>query len=142
MARITEFPERDDLPTEEEVERYKYLAPSLESLYDEFSKLSAKKQDAVVGTYKIKMINRVLEETKTLFPDDPALVDLDILDEDELPENSDVVLLLGQFRAALARFEDAFLVWEPGGARKRWITQEDPPAHLLDDEDEEGDLDE
>ncbi len=43
---------------------------------------------------KIKMANRVLEPLKELFKHEESHKFLDILNEDELPTNSDVVLII------------------------------------------------
>lgn len=137
MPRITSTPELSDLPTAEDVEKFKYLSPALDSLYDEVSKLSAKKQDLPLSEYKITMINRVLEGVKGLLKDDPATKELDLLSNEELPQNSDVVLLLGQFKATLARFRSAFYGYDNYSAESRWFTQEEPFNHLLQDEDDD-----
>lgn len=141
MPRITEFPEFDELPTDEGVEKFQYLSPALDSLYEELSKLSSKKQDAPISAYKIKMINRVLEGIKAIIGDDPALKELDLLSDEELPQNSDVVLLLGQFRAAMERFKTAFYGYEGTYGDHRWFTQENPPERFDDEQEDEGDDD-
>lgn len=142
MPRITDFPEFSDLPTEEDVEKFQYLSPALDSLYEEVSKLSAKKQDVPLSEYKIKMINRVLEGVKSFLRDDPATKELGLLSNEDLPQNSDVVLLLGQFKAALSRFHTAFHGWDTYSTKPRWFTQENPPDYLLEDEEAEEDAEE
>jgi hypothetical protein len=144
VPRITEFPEFERLPTEKDIEKFEYLSPALDSLHDELSKLSGKKQDAPVSAYKIKMVNRVLAGIKNIIGDDPALNELELLSDEELPQNSDVVLLLGQFRAAMGRLKNAFFGYDDMYGSDRWFTKENPPRFLEEDEDEvegEEDLD-
>lgn len=72
----------------------------------------------------------------------PALGHLQLLSEDEIPQYSDVVLLLGQFRTALTRFHERFYGNEEDDSfliGARWFTRENPPSVYLDDEQEEYD---
>lgn len=135
-----EYDPLEHLPTDEDVEKYEYLGPALESLYLEISKVSSKKHDALVSAYKIRVINKTLQGIKDIMGEDPAINDLDVLAEDEIPQFSDVVMLLGQFRTAMDRFEQNFYQSE-GGYSKRWMTQESPPSWMVE-EDEEGEDDE
>jgi hypothetical protein len=57
-----------------------------------------------VSKSKVKVVNRVLEPVLTLLQDEPQRRFLDMLDEDDLPENSDVVLMLGQALTAMRSF--------------------------------------
>ena len=53
---------------------------------------------------KVKMINRLLGKAKELLKDEPTIEFLDLLNEDELPTNSDAVLIMSQFIAAINKF--------------------------------------
>jgi hypothetical protein len=74
------------------------------------------------STPKIKLLNRLLIEIKTVVEREPSNVYLDLLSEQELPQNSDAVLILGQFQAALKSFESRNHRYV--NSSKRWITQE------------------
>src|SRR5271170_1882922 len=83
---------------------HEVMQPLLNAMYHEFQELSKKKPHEPVGKSKVKVVNRVLEPVLTLLQDEPQRRFLDMLDEDDLPENSDVVLMLGQALTAMASF--------------------------------------
>lgn len=126
----------DQLPTEKDIEKFKYLSTSLTSLYEEISKVSSKKHDSLVSSYKIKLINKTLEGIKELIRDDPAIVDLDLLSDSDIPQFSDVAMLLGQFASAVDRFQSKFYRHDTPYTG-RWVTQENPPDEYDDEVEEE-----
>jgi hypothetical protein len=73
----------------------------LEAARREMTELSKKKQDGIVNTLKIKMLNRLLNELSKVIENDPSSAFVDMLDEETLPQNSDAVLVLSQWQAAL-----------------------------------------
>lgn len=78
--------------------------PLLRSLYLEFQELSKKKPQDAVSKGKVKIVNRILGQTFSVLDDEPSRVFLDLLDEDDLPQNSDVVIMLGQAMTAMGQF--------------------------------------
>jgi hypothetical protein len=86
------------------------------------SELSKKKQDGVVNALKIRNINRLLTELQKLLEKDPSRNFVELLDEETLPQNSDVVLLLSQWRAALQQYRRRHSTGYGG----RWRTVENP----------------
>jgi len=94
-----------DAPTEEQVTTYKRLVPMLEAAHREMSELSKKKQDGIVNALKIRNLNRLLTELSKLLERDPSREFVELLDEDTLPQNSDVVLLLSQWLEALNQYK-------------------------------------
>lgn len=105
MARARKSNVDLDLPTEQEAATYDRLVPMLEAAHREMSELSKKKQDGVVNALKIRNINRLLAELQRLLDNDPSRNFVELLDEETLPQNSDVVLLLSQWRAALQQYK-------------------------------------
>ena len=87
-------------------------------MFNEFKELSKKKPDGAVNKTKIKIgVNRLLVKCKDVLQDEVAIDYLDIIDEDDLPQNSDIVLMLSQYNAAMDQYErmysDDFLgEWE------------------------------
>lgn len=112
-------------PTEEQSATYERLVPMLEAAHREMSELSKKKQDGIVNAVKIKLINRLLTDLGMLLEDDPSHGFVDMLDEDTLPQNSDAVLILSQWRAALEQYKNAHHGSDGMGSR-RWLTVEYP----------------
>lgn len=109
--------------TEERVNEYEMLFPMLEVVYDEVKELSKKKQDDVLNKLKVKMINRILEQIKELLADEPTLQFIDLLDDETLPSNSDAVLILAQFRAAMEQFKEKYYRYDQAIAESRWYTK-------------------
>ena len=113
-------------PTEEQATTYDQLVPMLEAAHREMTELSKKKQDGIVNALKIKMLNRLLAELSKVIEKDPSHAFVDMLDEDTLPQNSDAVLVLSQWQAALKQFRDRHFGYDASRGEHRWFTTEDP----------------
>lgn len=126
------------LPTLKDIEKYELLKDILLSQKKEFDILSKKKADGQLNSMKIKIANRVLEPLKELFKHEEVYQFLDTINEDDLPTNSDVVLILSQYETAVIEFKNKYYVKdEYSGMFKRWITQEFPPDYYADESDED-----
>ena len=112
------------LPSKKSTERFDMLLPMLDSALSEMKELSKKKQDGVLNPLKVKLINRLLNEIKSILSSEDSITYLDILDEDTLPQNSDAVLILGQFRAAMSQYSHKYYDFD--GLTHRWFTIENP----------------
>jgi hypothetical protein len=77
---------------------------AITSLHQEMSELSKNKPDDVVNTFKLKVINSLLDRVRQIVGDDPLLKPIEPFTEDLSPVNSDVVITLGQFGAALRNY--------------------------------------
>ena len=86
------------------VEVYETTAPLLNAMYQEVRELAKKKPDATLNANKVTMINRLLVDIKEMLADESDSKYLDVLSDDDLPQNSDVVLVLSQYSASLAKF--------------------------------------
>lgn len=115
---------RTNLPTTELVVEFEMLAPMLDSALIEMREFSKKKQDGVLNPLKVKILNRLLLNIKDLLSSDLSTNYLDLLDDDLLPQNSDAVLILGQFKAAMGQFKDKNFGYDNG--IYRWRTVENP----------------
>lgn len=94
----------DNYITQQEGEQYDLLLPLLKAAYLEMQELSKKKPESPLNTYKVKAINRILEPIKELLKNEPTYNFLDTLDNEELPTNSDVVLILSQYQKSMGLF--------------------------------------
>ena len=112
------------LPSQAQVEKYEISYPVLAKVLSEVKELSKKKQDAVLNKLKVKMVNRILEEIRTFLANQPTAKFLDLLDDETLPTNSDTVLILAQYQAAMDVFYHEYYVWD--GVDHRWLTKEKP----------------
>lgn len=113
--------------TDEQIRLYETITPLLTAAYSELKELSKKKQDDSLNIGKVKMINRLLLKAKDILKKEPTNEYLDILDEEELPTNSDAVLIVSQFISALSTFKVAHRIIE--GFSKVW----DNPGHWIQD---------
>ena len=95
----------DNYITQQEVNQFELLQPLLRATYIELQELSKKKPESPLNGYKVKAINRVIEPIKELFKNEPTYNFLDILDSDDLPTNSDVVLILSQYQKSMEMFK-------------------------------------
>lgn len=97
---------RDSKPatTIEKSKTHDTMMPLLQAMFIEFKELSKKKPDAAVSKSKIKIVNRLLEKIRTVLKDEESIDFLDLLDEDDVPQASDVTLILSQYVASMNAF--------------------------------------
>jgi hypothetical protein len=120
------------LPTEKNIEDYELLKDMLHAQRHEFNLLSNKKSDGQLNKMKIKMVNRVLEPLKELLKNEPSYKFLDILNEDDMPTNSDIVLIISQYEKAMDNFKNKYFIVDKnfisprGNAQARWNIKEKP----------------
>ena len=86
----------------EQVEEFERLEQQLHSMLTEISELSKKKANDGVNKFKLKLINVILVELNQII--DKPFEDFDKFDENDLPTNSDVLVMLSQYAAAVHRF--------------------------------------
>ena len=98
----------NDKISKEAGEKYDLLMPLLNGIYLEMQELSKKKPDTALNEYKIKAINRILIPTKELLQYEDSHSFLDILNSDDLPTNSDVVLILNQYIRAMNMYKSKY----------------------------------
>ena len=102
---------QDNFTTAQKGSQHDNLMPLLEAMFREFQDASKKKPDAVLNKRKVELVNRLLRDIFTILDAEPTRTYLDLLDEDDLPQNSDVVLILGQTVAAMEAFKDRYHRW-------------------------------
>ena len=90
--------------TGEQIKLYSTISPLLWAAFNEVKEFSKKKQDEQLNLKKVKMINRLLEKSKVVLENEPTVDFLDMLDEDDLPTNSDAVLTMSQYISAMDKF--------------------------------------
>lgn len=114
-----------NLPTNRQVAQFELLSPLLKSVLFEVKELSKKKQDENLNKLKVGIINKILSQIKTeILNNDPLIEFLDLLDNETLPTNSDAVLIIAQYDAAMSQFRDKYHGWD--GINQRWFTKENP----------------
>lgn len=119
--------DREKVTTKEAVSTYLATNDIFLGLLKEIRELSKKKPDAVLSAGKVKIVNRVLEDLKTILDSEPEGKFLDLLDDSELPQTSDAVLIMVQFETALASFKNRFFQSykiDTYSRRSSWVTPE------------------
>ena len=98
------------MKTNVDVDKFIKLVKQIKGLISEFSVLSKKKPDDAVNKFKIKLINPVLEVANYFVSDKKykPFADFELFHEDDLPTNSDILVILSQYNACLEKyFEDS-----------------------------------
>jgi len=99
----------EEATTRGAVKTFKATNPLLTAMLDELRKFASKKPEATLSKQKIAIVNRLLVDLKTLLADSPNSKYLDLLSEYDLPQYSDVVLILSQYEAAMKAFRRGLL---------------------------------
>ena len=102
-------------------EKHDNLMPLLQSMLGEFQELSKKKPDSALNKRKVEIVNRLLREVHEILQGEPTSTYLDLLDEDDLPQNSDAVLILSQTVAAMERFREKYYRYSRRHEGLAWI---------------------
>lgn len=98
-----------------EVDRFEKLSGQLISVYEELSLLSKKNPNDAVNKFKLKFINKLLDQSnhflsKKYEPFD----DFDCFDEDDVPQTSDAVFILSQYLQCFEKLRSDNVVLEFG----------------------------
>jgi hypothetical protein len=89
----------------EEVENLERLIGQLEGAYDEIAALVKKSPNDGVNAFKIKLVNKIVEQCNSFLHQDYRPVpDFENFDIDSVPSNSDVTFVLSQYLQATERF--------------------------------------
>lgn len=90
---------------EQQVETFLKLQPQLKSAYDEIAILSKKKPTESLNTFKLKFINSILSRANKILEDKykPFPEEFTLFNEDDMPNNSDVVFILSHYLTALEK---------------------------------------
>ncbi|MSP74702.1 MAG: hypothetical protein EXR12_01060 [Rhodospirillaceae bacterium] len=94
--------------------------PLLSAMFLEFQEAAKKKPDGVLNKRKVEIVNRLLVDVLTIVDGEPSRAYLDKLDEDDVPQNGDVTLMLGQTVAAMKAFREKYHRYVPN-AGHMWV---------------------
>lgn len=106
------------------VATYRAAVGVFSGLLSEMRELSKKKADATLSKGKVKLLNRVLEDLKKVLGDEAEAKYLDLLDEDDLPQNSDAVLVMVQYDKALKAFSGRCHAYDKSNHKSYWLTED------------------
>lgn len=111
-----------DLTTDAKVDLYKSVINVFTQVISEMRELSKKKPELNLSSFKVKQINRVLEDVLKIVGEEPEIKYIGLLDDEALPQNADAVLVMCQFEAALKGFQGRYFRYSQGS--HRWQTVE------------------
>ena len=109
------------ITTQDKVNTYESTAPLLESLYKEIQILSKKKPEGTLNQHKVKLINRLLSDIKTMLSNEAESKYLDLVNDEDLPQYSDVVIILSQYSAAMYKFNHRYNRWDDVISEHHWF---------------------
>jgi hypothetical protein len=117
--------ERPEYVTTEAIVRsYNATQPIFSGLLAEIRELSKKKPEATMSPGKVKIINRVLVDLLVFLKTQPEGKYLEELDDKSLPQVSDALLVMVQFKTALSAFLSRHRATDRGGYNSYWVTEE------------------
>ena len=88
-----------------EVSTFEKLVGQLMSLYDELTLLSKKNPNDAVNKFKLRLINKlILQANQFLGEKYLPFDDFESFDEDDVPQNSDVVFIIAQYLQCFEKF--------------------------------------
>ena len=87
----------------QQVEIFLKLQPQLKSAYEEISLLSKKKPTDALNKFKLKFINSILARANEILGEKykPFPNEFDLFNEDDMPNNGDVVFILSHYLTSL-----------------------------------------
>lgn len=89
----------------DDIKTFQQLQTQLDGFYEEITILSKKKPDDAINKFKLRFINQFLENATLLLGEDYCpFPDFTKFDLDDIPTNSDVVIMLSQYSQAFIRF--------------------------------------
>ncbi|MCP4317755.1 MAG: hypothetical protein GY789_17480 [Hyphomicrobiales bacterium] len=101
------------MKTKEDVEELERLVGQLQGLHTEISQLTRKTPNDAVNAFKLKLINNVIKAGNSVLGDSyRPFVEFEEFDVDDVPTNSDVTLILGQYMEQTERLRSDNVVYD------------------------------
>jgi hypothetical protein len=95
---------RSIMKSEKHIEEFEKTLSQIEALHDEISIISKKAPNDLLNKYKVGLVNTIISRANKLLRSDLLpFSDFKAFDVDELPSNSDVVVMLKQYMACLEK---------------------------------------
>lgn len=88
-----------------DVDAFEKLVGQLIGLYDELSILSRKRPSDAVSEFKLRFINDIVSQANQFLGENYApFAEFEVFDEDDVPQNSDVVFILSQYLQCFEKY--------------------------------------
>ncbi len=87
-----------------DVNLFEKIHVQMQALHDEVGVLSKKSPNDALNKFKLKLVNGLIQEANSLLKGDYKPLDgFEVFNEDEIPTNSDVVMVLAQYLNCLEK---------------------------------------
>ncbi len=126
--------EEPETVTAEQVALFEATEPLLEAMAEDFRKLASKKPETTLSKTKVSFVNRLLTDLQSLLVREPTIKYLDLLPDEDLPQYSDVVLILSQHKAAMAAFKTRYRHYSSMTGSHEWDIEEMESEEDFEDE--------
>ena len=119
-----------------EVDELETLIGQLFSLHTEMTGLTKKSSSDAVNAFKLKLINKTVTRCNMLLGDAyRPFDDFVVFDSDDVPSNSDVTLMLGQYQESTEYFRSQHITQRSGAwyyvlPENEASVRTSPPVHL------------
>ena len=81
----------------DKIEKFEKLHIQIKDMYNELSILSKKSPDGAINKFKLKFINQLIEEANQFLKERyKPFADFEKFEEEDIPFNSDVVMIISQ----------------------------------------------
>lgn len=88
-----------------EIDIFEKLQMQVHNILNQFTDLSKKKPDGPVNKFKLMLVNELLTTANKIIPKDRRpFPDFETFNEDDLPSNSDVVVILSQYLSCIEKY--------------------------------------
>jgi hypothetical protein len=112
--------------TRQQASEFEKTNAQLIGLFEEITALSRKNPDSPVNRFKLNLINHCLTASNNILGDHyRPFADFDHFEEDELPTNRDVVLVLSQYLSCLEKLRADNIRQKPYTDEWHWDIQEE-----------------
>ncbi len=98
----------------EKITVYLTTKPLLLAMQSEFKDLAMKQSTSKISSSKVKFVNRLLQDIRPLLEKEDTYKYLDLVSDEDLPEISDVVLILSQYIVAMEAFYTKYTTNDSG----------------------------
>jgi len=103
------------MKSQAEIDKFEKTNTQLEALHNEISMLSKKKPDDAINKFKLQFVNNVLKNANELLGEQyKPFSDFTLFDEDALPTNSDVIMILAQYLNCMEKLRSDNIVCDLG----------------------------
>lgn len=93
------------------IEDFKKILNQLEGLHEEISNLSKKSYTDALNLFKLKLVNQILDKTNLFLGSKyKPFNDFEKFEEDDLPSNSDVALVLSQYINCMESYREENII--------------------------------